>query len=184
LVKATSRRSRARAARALTGVAWSGSAAAKRSWPSCVVLCSAVARDRGLSFAHCASRRRRLNTVRKLDRGVESERTLPELVKTCLHLALAQCADSDSRADRVSKPRLLLSCYQAVDVLRFASRAPFFDKLRSGKSREEHRQSKFHAGLVRLKCRLFGEQRAAPGRFCLSSGAKNHRHKRLLSCLV
>jgi hypothetical protein len=41
-----------------------------------------------------------------------------------------KCADIDSRADRTSKPCLLLSCYQAVDVSRLVSRAHFSDKLR------------------------------------------------------
>lgn len=61
------------------------------------------------------------------------ERTLPEPRKTRLHLVLTQCADIDSRADRTTKPCLLLSCYQAVDVSRLVSRALSFAKPPSDK---------------------------------------------------
>jgi len=50
----------------------------------------------------------------------------------------------------------LLSCHQAVDVSRLASRAPFFDRLRSNKNREEHHKSRFDAGFMRSMSRLLG----------------------------
>jgi hypothetical protein len=69
-----------------------------------------------------------VNAVRRLSTVAESERTLSEALKTRLHPVLTQCADIDSRADRTSKPCLLLSCYQAVDCLCFAHPALAFAK--------------------------------------------------------
>jgi hypothetical protein len=104
---------------------------------------------------HCVSRKQRLSAIRKLGMGIQSERTLLKLPKSGLHLVLTQCADIDSRANRPSKPCLLLSCYQAVEVSCLVHRAPFYDKLRSGKNREEHRKSRFHADFVQSICWLF-----------------------------
>jgi hypothetical protein len=52
----------------------------------------------------------------------------------------------------------LLSCSQAVDVSRLAGRAPFFDKLRSGKNRKEHHESRFLVHFVHSICRLVGDE--------------------------
>jgi hypothetical protein len=120
-------------------------------------MCSVGALDCWSGGTHCASRKRRVSAVRRLSAGVESERTLAEPLKTSLHLVLTQCADNDSRADRTSKPCLLLSCYRAVDLSRLVSRAPFSGKLRSGKIRGEHNLSKSGAGLVPSICWLFDE---------------------------
>ena len=59
------------------------------------------------------------------------------LPKNGLHLVLTQCADIDSRADRPSKPCLLLSCYQAVGGLRLAGPALSFAKPPSDKNQNK-----------------------------------------------
>jgi hypothetical protein len=134
----------------------------KRSWPSCVVLCSAVALDRMPSCAHCGSRRRRLSGVRRLSTGVESERTLPEPLKTFPHLVLTQCADTSSRADRPSKPCLLLSCYRSVGSLVLADLARSLAELRSNKTETTHHESRRRACLLQSIRQVFGDPRASP----------------------
>jgi hypothetical protein len=160
-VKAASRRSRARIARALTGVGWSGSDASKRSWLGCVVMCSAVALDCESDGTHCVSRKQRLSAIRKLGMGIQSERTLLKLPKSGSHLVLTQCADIDSRANRPSKPCLLLSCYQAVGCLRLAGPAPSFAKPPSDKGQDKRDTSRFSADLAQLICRVFVERRCS-----------------------
>ncbi len=96
-----------------------------------------------------------MNAVRRLSTVVESERTLLKRLKTRLHLVLTQCADIDSRADRTSKPCLLLSCYQAVGGLRSASPALSFAKVRSNKSQVNCRDNRFRAGSLQPLGRIF-----------------------------
>jgi hypothetical protein len=84
----------------------------------------------------------------------------PEPPKTRLHLVPTQCADIGSRPDRTGKPRLLLSCYQAVDVPRLVSRALSFDKLRSGKNQVRCEDGSFRADSSVPK------QIPVPGRTC------------------
>jgi hypothetical protein len=91
--------------------------------------------------------------------GIQSERTLLKLPKNGLHLVLTQCADIDSRADRPSKPCLLLSCYQAVGSLRLASPALSFAKPPSDKSRDKQNASRFRADLAQLISRVFVDRR-------------------------
>ncbi len=166
-VKAASRRSRARIARALTGVGWSGSDASKRSRLGCVVMCSAVALDCGSDGTHCVSRKQRLSAIRKLGMGIQSERTLLKLPKNGLHLVLIQCADIDSRAHRNSKPCLLLSCYQAVGGLRLAGPALSFAKPPSDKNQDKQNASRFRADLAQLISRVFVDRRCSS---CLLAG--------------
>ena len=134
-------------------------------------MCSASALDCEVGGTRCPSRRQRLSAIRKLSTDIQSERTLLKLPKNGLHLVLTQCADSNSRANRTSKPCLLLSCCQAVGGLRLAGRALSFAKLRSGKNREGHRKSRFRAGFVPSISRLFGERHARPGRSRRTFGA-------------
>jgi hypothetical protein len=121
-------------------------------------MCSALALDCGSGVTHCTSKKRRVSAVRRLSTGVESERTLPKPPKTSLHLVLTQCADSNSRADRSSKPRLLLSCYQAVGCLRLAGPALSFAKPPSDKNQAKQDASRFSADLTQLICRVFVER--------------------------
>jgi hypothetical protein len=78
-------------------------------------------------------------------RSYAEARTLPEPRKTRLHLVLTQCADIDSRADRPSKPCLLLSCYQAVGGLRSGVPFSLLAKLRSDKSQAQRADCSFRA---------------------------------------
>lgn len=131
----------------MTGVGWSGSAI-PAIMACCSVMCSAGALHCGLGGTHCASRKRRVNAVRRLRTVVEGERTLPESPKTRLHLVLTQCANIDSRADRTCKPCLLLSCYQAVGGLRLAGPALSFAKPPSDKNQDKQNASSCGADLA------------------------------------
>jgi hypothetical protein len=166
-VKAASRRSRARTARDLTGVGWSGSDASKRSWLGCVVICSVVALDCESDGKHCVSREQRLSAIRKLGMGIQSARTLLKLPKNGSHLVLTQCADIDSRADRPSKPCLLLSCYQAVGGLRHAGPALSFAKPPSDNNHDKQNVSRFGADLAQLIFQVFVNRRCSS---CLLAG--------------
>jgi hypothetical protein len=81
---------------------------------------------------------------------------LLKLPKNGLHLALTQCADIDSRADRHSKPCLLLSCYQAVDVLCLAGPALSFANCDQAKTRRNRPGSKRRAGSLQSLWRPLG----------------------------
>jgi len=93
--------------------------------------------------------------------GIQSERTLLKLPKNGLHLVLTQRADSNSRADRTSKPRLLLSCHRSVGGLRLASPALSYAKLRSDKDQAKRLDSSLRAESFRPVCRLFGDLHCA-----------------------
>jgi hypothetical protein len=147
-------------ARALTGVGWSGSAV-PAIMACCLVMRSAGPLDCGSGGTHCASKKRRVNAVRRLSTVVESERTLPEPRKTRLHLVLTQCADIDSRADRTSKPCLLLSCYQAVGGLRLAGPALSCAKPPSDKNQDKQDASRFGVDLAQLISRVFVDRRCS-----------------------
>jgi len=54
----------------------------------------------------------------------------------------------ENARDPTGRTLRLLSCYQAVDVLRLVTHAPFFDKLRCDQNREEHHKSRFRADLM------------------------------------
>ena len=90
--------------------------------------------------------------------GIQSERTLLKLPKNGLHLVLTQCADIDSRADRPSKPCLLLSCYQAVGGLRLAGPALSFAKPPSDKDQDKQNASR----LQRRSCRTHRSRVSEP----------------------
>jgi len=144
-VKAVSRRRRARASASLDGRRL---VRQRRSSNHGLLLGDVLSGCPGLRSrgTHCAPRKRRVSAVKRLSTVVESERTLPEPLKTRLHLVLTQCADIDSRADRTSKPCLLLSCYQAVGCLRLAGPALSFAKPPSDKTRP----SRTRAGSARI----------------------------------
>ena len=108
-----------------------------------------------------------MNAVRRLSPVVKSERTLLKLPKNGLHLVLTQCADTSSRADRPSKPCLLLSCYQAVGCLRLAGPALSFAKPPSEKDQDKHDASSFRVDLAQLICRVFVDRRCSS---CLLAG--------------
>ena len=137
LVKAASRRSRARAARALTSVACSGIGLQS-------VMRISFRSDRqdaklgSMPTTHCAD----LLTARENLRCCNVRSYQKKCDKALYYLT----------TDRGGA----LSCYQPVDVLCLVSRALFFDRLRSGKNREEHHESRFPASFVPSMCRLFG----------------------------
>ncbi len=107
-VKAGSRRSRARGARALTGVAGPAS-------PRCR---SPMSRQ---SRAHCADF---LSAKEKLD---------SRKVRSCQK----SCDKPRTSHDRPRRTLRLLSCYQAVDVRRLVGSTKSFDKLRRDKEIEK-----------------------------------------------
>jgi len=151
LVKAASRRSRARAARALTGVACFGIGLQS-------VMRISFRSDRqeaklgSVPATHCAD----LLTVRE---------------------NLAMCAHSRKSAIRpctISRPTAAhlapLSCYQAVGGLRLAGPALSFAEPPSDKNQDKQNTSRFRADLAQLISRVFVDRRCSS---CLLAGRQN-----------
>jgi len=134
-VKAASRRSRARAARALTGSRPPGNGWLQAAW------LGAADEVRDSMILHRLAPNRRLRA-----------KSAPR----CNELILLP--SSTHRPERTSR---LLSCHRPVGGLRLAVPARSLAKLRSNKSSDPYLGSKFRVGSLQSTCLIFGDRTCA-----------------------